>query len=149
MVLKRELFKTIPLHGQAKLQSKCLWVGGSCWGKGMELELANKTWAPKKTSFASFPNCLLESAWIASTFSYALSPRHYEAKWDTNGVVGGASAKLPHCIGHALIYPMENEMPFVHHVVEQWGFNYTNKNNKGLSERTWWHLMLKPKSKLM
>jgi hypothetical protein len=84
----------------------------------MELELANKTWAPKKTPLASFPNRLLESAWIESTFSYALSPHHYEAKQNTNGVVGGASAKLPHCIGHALIYPMENKMPLVHHIIE-------------------------------
>jgi hypothetical protein len=40
-------------------------------------------------------------------------------------------------------------MSLVHHVVEQWGCNYTNKDSKGLNERTQWHLMLKPKSKLM
>jgi hypothetical protein len=27
---------------RAKLWSKCLWVGKSCWGKGMEFEHANK-----------------------------------------------------------------------------------------------------------
>jgi hypothetical protein len=40
-------------------------------------------------------------------------------------------------------------MPFVHHVVERWGCGNTIENNKGLNERTWWHLMLKPMSKLM
>jgi hypothetical protein len=33
---------------KVKLQSKHLWVGGSCWGKRMELELANKAWVHKK-----------------------------------------------------------------------------------------------------
>jgi hypothetical protein len=45
-------------------------------------------------------------------------PHHERAKQDTIGVVGGASANLPSCTGSALIYPMENEMPFIHHVVE-------------------------------
>jgi hypothetical protein len=44
---------------------------------------------------------------------------------------------------------MENEMPLVHHNEEWWGHNYRNENNKGLSERTPRHLMLKPKFKLM
>jgi hypothetical protein len=63
----------------------------------MELELANKTWACKKIPLTSFPNCLLESAWIKSTFPYGLSPRHKEAKWNTIGVIGRVSAKVPHC----------------------------------------------------
>jgi hypothetical protein len=40
-------------------------------------------------------------------------------------------------------------MPLVHHIVKQWGCSYTNEDDKGLSERTQGHLMLKPKSKLM
>ncbi len=82
-------------------------------------------------------------------FPYALSPCHEEVKRDTIGVAGGANAKLPHCTGHVLIYPMENKMPLVHHVIEWHGCHYTNEDNKGLNERTRRHLMLKPKSKLM
>ncbi len=44
---------------------------------------------------------------------------------------------------------LSNEMPLVHHVVEWWGYEYTYKDNKGLSEKTQGHSMLKPKSKLM
>jgi len=44
---------------------------------------------------------------------------------------------------------MENEMPLVHHAVKWWGCGYTNEDDKGLSERTRRHPMLKPKSKLM
>jgi len=40
-------------------------------------------------------------------FPYGLSPHQEEAKQDTIGVVGGASAKLPHCMGLALTYPLE------------------------------------------
>jgi hypothetical protein len=48
-----------------------------------------------------------------------------------------------------LIYPMENEMPRVHHVIERWVRGYTNEDNKGLNEKTQGHPMLKPKSRLM
>jgi hypothetical protein len=44
---------------------------------------------------------------------------------------------------------MGNEMPFVHHVIEQWGYGYTNKDGKGLNERTQRYIMLKLNSKLM
>jgi hypothetical protein len=80
---------------------------------------------------------------------YALLPCHEEAKQNTIGVARGISAKLPHCTSLALVYPMENKMPLGHHVVERWGCNYTNEEDKSLSERTQKHLMLKPKSKLM
>ncbi len=40
-------------------------------------------------------------------------------------------------------------MPLVHHVVEQWGCSYTNKDIKGLNKRTRKHPMLKPKFKVM
>jgi len=60
-------------------------------------------------------------------------PHHEGAKQDTIRVV---NAKLPHCMGPVLTYPMENKMPFVHHVVEWWGCGHTIKDDKGLSERT-------------
>ncbi len=59
-------------------------------------------------------------------------------------VVGGVSAKLSHCTGLALIYPMENKIPFVYHAIEWWGCGYIDKDNKGLSESTRGHLMLNP-----
>jgi hypothetical protein len=39
-------------------------------------------------------------------------------------------------MGLALAYPMENEMSLVHHTLKWWGCNYTNEDDKGLSERT-------------
>jgi hypothetical protein len=69
-------------------------------------------------------------------FPYALSPFHEGPKKDTIGVAGGASAKLPHYIGHALAYPMENRMSFVHHAIEWWGCSYIITDNKNLNERT-------------
>jgi hypothetical protein len=62
--------------------------------------------------------------------------RHEGAKQDTIGVTRGARAKLPHCMGHALLYTMENKMSLVYHAIDWWGCNYTNEDNKGLSERT-------------
>jgi hypothetical protein len=63
-------------------------------------------------------------------------PRHKGAKQNTIRVVEKAGAKLPHCMGLALAYPMKNKMSFVHHTVERWGCDYTNENDKGLNERT-------------
>jgi len=51
-------------------------------------------------------------------FPYALSPWHEEAKQDTIGVAERTNVKLPHCMGLALTYPMENEMALVHHAIE-------------------------------
>ncbi len=48
-----------PSWSRVKLQNQRLWVGGSCWGKGIKFELTNKTWACKKTPFVNFPCCLL------------------------------------------------------------------------------------------
>jgi hypothetical protein len=63
-------------------------------------------------------------------FLFALLPCHKGAKQNTIRVVKGASVKLPHCTGPALVYPMENKMRLVHHVVKQWGCNYTNEDGK-------------------
>ncbi len=127
-----------------------LGVGGSCWGRGIEFKQGTKTWAhKKKTPFTNFPNHLLESAWIKFVFSYALLFHHEGAKWDTIWATRRISANLPHCSGPTLAYPMENEIPLVHHVRKRWGCSCTIENNKGLNKRTWKHLMMKPMSKLI
>ncbi len=140
----------IPLHGQRlNYETNVCELEDHVREKGWNLNWLKKLGPPKKIHLVSFPNCLLKNTWVKFAFPYAMSPCHEKAKRNTNGVVGGASAKLPHCIGRAVTYRMENEMPLVHHIVERWGCDYTNKDNKGLIERTQWHLMLKPKSKLM
>jgi hypothetical protein len=48
-----------------------------------------------------------------------------------------------------LVYPMENETPHVHHVIEWQGCDYTIKDDKSLNEKTQWHPKTKPKSKLV
>jgi hypothetical protein len=68
-------------------------------------------------------------------FPYALSPCHERAKWNTIRVTKGASAKLPHYIGLALTYIMENQMSLAHHIIKQWECSYTNKDGKSLSEK--------------
>jgi hypothetical protein len=61
--------------------------------------------------------------------------RHKEAKRDTIGGIRGASAKLPHHKGLVLTYLMEHETPFIHHVVERHGCDYTIKNDENLNEK--------------
>jgi hypothetical protein len=78
-------------------------------------------------------------------FPYALLLRHKEAKCDTIGGIRGASAKLPHHKGLVLTYPVENEMPFIHHVVKRHGCDYTIKNDENLNERTLRYPKTKPK----
>jgi len=51
--------------------------------------------------------------------------------------------------GSCVNLSMENDMPFVHHVVKQWGCGRTIEDDKGLNERTQIHLIMKPMSKLM
>ncbi len=133
---------------RVKLWSECLSIGGSCWEKGLSLNWPLKLEPTKKTPLTSFPSCLLERTWIESTFPCALSPHHKGAKRDTIGMIR-VSAKLLHCMGHALAYLMENEMPLVHHAIERWGCNCIINDNKGLNERTQGHPMMKPMSKLM
>jgi len=98
--------------------------------KGWSLNWPTKFGLAKKTPLVTFLNHLLENTWVESRFPYGLSPYHEEAKRNTIGVVGGASVKLTHCTGPMLVYPMENEMPFVHHVVKRWGCGYTNDDKK-------------------
>jgi len=74
---------------------------------------------------------------------------HEGAKQDTIGVTRRTRTKLPHFMGHALIYIMKNEMSLIHHAIDWWGCDYTNEDDKGLSEKTRGHPMLKPKSKPM
>ncbi len=69
-------------------------------------------------------------------FPYASLFRHEGAKRDTIGVIRGANAKLPHHKGLVLTYPMKDEMPLVHHVIERHGCNYIIENDESLNERT-------------
>ncbi len=42
-------------HLKTRLQWRCLWTEGSCWGRGIKFELVAKAWACKFIFFASFP----------------------------------------------------------------------------------------------
>jgi hypothetical protein len=139
------LFKNIPLHAQ---KPKSLWVGRSSWGRRIELELATKIWAHKKTPLTSFSNCLLKNTSIKSMFPYGRHPLR-RGKVKHHGVTRVTSVKLPHCTCLALVYPMKNKMPFIHHVIKWWGCYCTIKDGKGLNERTQRHPMMKPMSKLI
>jgi len=70
------------------------------------------------------------------------------AKQDNIGVTKGTNANS-HIIGFVLVYLVENEMPFIHHVVKQHGCDCTIKDNKSLNGRTQGHPMLKSKPRLM
>jgi hypothetical protein len=50
-----------PTHPRIKMWNKCLSIGGSWWGKGIELELATKAWAHKKNSFYKFSQLLIRN----------------------------------------------------------------------------------------
>jgi hypothetical protein len=124
---------------RVKLRSKHLWVKGSCWGKGIKLELVDKAWAHKKNSCSKFSHHLLKSAWVKSTFPYALSPHHEGAKRDTIEVVRGTTTKQSHCMGHVLTYPMENEMPFCtshRRAMGMWLYNQGQQRIKWKDPRT-------------
>jgi hypothetical protein len=82
-------------------------------------------------------------------FLYALLPHHEGAKQNTIGVIKRISAKLPLHRGLALIYSMENETTFVHHIIERQGCGYIMEDDESLNERTQGHPKRKPKSRLM
>jgi hypothetical protein len=65
-----------------------------------------------------------------------MSSHHKKAKQQTIGVIRRVNAKVSHYMGPSLIYPMENKMLFVHHVIKQWGCGYKIENIKGLNEKT-------------
>jgi hypothetical protein len=69
-------------------------------------------------------------------FPYAPLACHEGGKRNTIGVIKKTSVKLPHHKGLVLTYLMENEMSFVHHVMEQQGCDYTIENNENLNEKT-------------
>jgi len=136
--IAQEYSLTCPL---IKLWNKCLWIRRSCWGKGIEFELATKAWACKINFSCKFSQLLTKKHLSQIYVSLYMSPYHEGAKWNTIGVVRG--------ISFALTYPMEKEMPFVHHVVKWWGCDCIIEHDKSLNERTQGHLMMKPMSKLM
>ncbi len=132
-----------------KLQKRRLWIRDHVGEKALNSNLLPKFGHAKKIPPTSFPNHLLEKAWVEFAFPYAPLPRHDGAKWNTIGVITKASAKLPHHRGLALVYTMENETPFIHHVVEWQGCDYTIEDDENLNERTKRDPKMKPKSKLM
>jgi hypothetical protein len=149
MVPKHELPNNISLHGRRlNCGTNICELEDHVGEKGWNLNWL-KTFGPTKKTPISFPNYMLKNTWIEFTFPYYLSPCHGEVKRNTIGVVGKINAKLPHCTNLVLVYPMENQMSLVHHVVERCRCGYIDKDDKCLNERTQRHLMLKPKSKLM
>jgi len=103
MVPNHELFESIPLQGQGfNSEANVCELEDHVGEKGWSSNWPTKLGLAKNTHLASFPNCLLESIWVKFAFPYGLSPRHEEAKWNTIGVIGGVSAKLPHCYDHSL-----------------------------------------------
>ncbi len=119
MVPKHELFKNIPLHVQKVNYEEDIYELKDHVGEeALSLNLLPKLGLAKRTFLASFPNCLLESALVESTFPYALLPHHKGAKVRHIVVTRGTKAKLSHHKNHMLIYPMENEMPLVHHIIK-------------------------------
>ncbi len=138
-----------PTQLKTRLQNRCLWVGESCWGKGIELELATKAWVLKKNSSCKFSQLptrkhlsRIQISLCPTTLPWGGKTRHRWGNTKTN-------AKLPHHKGLALAYLMENEMPFEHHVVEWQGCSYPIKDNESLNKKTEGHLKTKPKSKLL
>ncbi len=75
-----------------KLWKKCLRTKESCWGRSIEFKLVAKAWAHKKISPISFPNRLLESAWIKSAFPYA-QLLHLEG--GKQNIIGVKKEKMP------------------------------------------------------
>jgi hypothetical protein len=61
---------------------------------------------------------MLKITWVEFSFPMpcCISMRG-QNEMSTIGVTRGTSAKLQHCKRHMLAYPMENEMPLVHHIV--------------------------------
>jgi len=51
----RKSFFTCPI---IKLWKSFYWVGISCWGEGIKLELDSKPWVRKKKSFCKFSDSL-------------------------------------------------------------------------------------------
>jgi hypothetical protein len=85
----------------------------------------------KKFLLQVFFDHLLINICVEFVFSYAVFPHHNGVERDTIKVARGTSTKLLHYKGHVLIYPMENEMPFIHHIVEWWGCSFIIKDGKG------------------
>jgi len=74
------------------------WLEDHVGEKALSSNLLLKLGLAKKTFLASFPGCLLKSAWIKSTFPYALLPHHEGAKQKIIRVTRRTSANC-HIIG--------------------------------------------------
>jgi hypothetical protein len=124
-------------------------LGDHVGEEALNLNLLPKLGFTKKNPHVSFPNCLLENTSIESGFPYAPLPHHEGAKQNTIGVIRRTNVKQPHHESFVLAYSMENETPFVRHIIEQQGCDYIIEVYISLNERTRGHPKTKPKSKLM
>jgi len=110
--------KYFPTRPRTKLPKKHLWVGGSCWIRGIEFKLVVKAWAYKKIPLVGFLNRLLKNIWTESLSPYAQWSPPWVSKTRHHSVIGGINAKLPHHRGIVPTYLMGKKMQFVHHVVK-------------------------------
>ncbi len=108
-----------PARPRTKRWRRRLWAGGSCYGRGIKFKLLLELRFVKRNPCVGFPNHLLENTWIGFVFCYALLPFHKGIKQDTIGDNKKKSAKQQHHKGFVLVYLVENEMPFVHHIKER------------------------------
>jgi hypothetical protein len=69
---------------------------GSCWGRGTEHELVNKTWAHKKNFSYKFIQLFIKKCLSQICISLCPIAPPWGAKQNTIRVIRGANAKLPH-----------------------------------------------------
>jgi len=110
MVLECKFLKSIPLHIQ-----ELNYREGVYELEALSSNLLLKLGPIGRILLIGFPKHMIENIRIRFVFSYAHLPCFEKAKQDTIGVIRGTNAKLPHHRGLMLIYPVENEMPFLHH----------------------------------
>jgi hypothetical protein len=110
MVLECKLLKNSPLHIQ-----ELNYREGVYELEALSSNLLLKLGPIRRILFIGFPKHMIENIRIQFVFYYAHLPCFEKAKQDTIGVIRGVNAKLPHHKGFMLIYPVENEMSFLHH----------------------------------
>jgi hypothetical protein len=137
MVPRFKLFHSIPLHVQKLNCEENVYklrdhVGEKALNSNLPLELK----LVKKNSYCKFSQSLAKKCLgrIHISLCHVALPRRGKTRhhWGNKRT----SAKLPHHKGLALIYPMENKMLVVHHIIKQQGCSHTIKDSKSLNERT-------------
>jgi hypothetical protein len=101
-----------------KLQKNIYELGDNVGEKALNLNMSPKLGFTKKIPFTSFPNCLLKNIWVESVFPYAPLLHHEGVKQNTIGVIKIINFKLSHHKNLVLTYSIENEMPFVCHIIK-------------------------------